>query len=59
MPPLAKNHTVIAPDLRGLGDSSKPLTGYNGKTTIKDVHQLVSHLGFRDIFLVGMILVYK
>ena len=31
MPALAKNYTVIAPDLRGLGDSSKPLTGYDGK----------------------------
>src|SRR5215813_14852705 len=27
MPALAKNYTVIAPDLRGLGDSSKPPTG--------------------------------
>jgi pimeloyl-ACP methyl ester carboxylesterase len=25
MPALAKNYTVIVPDLRGLGDSSKPL----------------------------------
>ncbi|MGB7665128.1 MAG: alpha/beta fold hydrolase [Nitrososphaeraceae archaeon] len=25
MPALAKNYTVIAPDLRGFGDSSKPL----------------------------------
>ena len=25
MPALAKNYTVIAPDLRGLGDSSKPV----------------------------------
>jgi hypothetical protein len=33
MPALAKNYTVIAPDLRGLGDSSKPPTGYDGKTT--------------------------
>ncbi|MFL6384862.1 MAG: alpha/beta fold hydrolase, partial [Nitrososphaeraceae archaeon] len=24
MPALAKNYTVVAPDLRGLGDSSKP-----------------------------------
>jgi alpha/beta hydrolase fold len=28
MPALAKNYTVIAPDLRGLGDSSKPLTRF-------------------------------
>ena len=32
MPALAKNYIVIAPDLPGLGDSSKPLTGYDGKT---------------------------
>jgi pimeloyl-ACP methyl ester carboxylesterase len=50
---LAKNYTVIAPDLRGLGDSSKPFTGYDGKTTEEDIHQLVSKLGFKQIFLVG------
>src|SRR6185437_11004018 len=43
MPALAKNYTVIAPDLRGLGDSSKPLTGYDGKTVAEDIHQLVGH----------------
>src|SRR5215217_76417 len=53
MPALAKNYTVIAPDLRGLGDSSKPLTGYDGKTLAEDIHQLVSKLGFKTIFLVG------
>jgi alpha-beta hydrolase superfamily lysophospholipase len=37
MPALAKNYTVIAPDLRGLGDSSKPLTGYDGKTTAQSI----------------------
>ena len=26
MPALAKNYTVVAPDLRGLGDSSKPFS---------------------------------
>jgi pimeloyl-ACP methyl ester carboxylesterase len=53
MPALAKNYTVIAPDLRGLGDSSKPLTGYDGKTLAEDIHQLVTQLGFKSIFLVG------
>jgi pimeloyl-ACP methyl ester carboxylesterase len=53
MPALAKNFTVIVPDLRGLGDSSKPLTGYDGKTVAEDIHQLVSKLGFKTIFLVG------
>jgi pimeloyl-ACP methyl ester carboxylesterase len=53
MPSLAKNYTVITPDLRGLGDSSKPLTGYDGKTVAEDIHQLVTQLGFKTIFLVG------
>ncbi len=53
MPALAKNYTVIAPDLRGLGDSSKPPTGYDGKTIAEDIHQLVTQLGFKTIYLVG------
>jgi pimeloyl-ACP methyl ester carboxylesterase len=53
IPALSKNYTVIAPDLRGLGDSSKPLTGYDGKTVAEDIHQLVTKLGFKTIFLVG------
>ena len=53
MPALAKNYTVIAPDLRGLGDSSKPTTGYDGKTVAEDIHQLVTKLGYKTIFLVG------
>ena len=50
---LSRKHTVIAPDLRGLGDSSKPTTGYDGKTVAEDIHQLVTQLGLNAIFLVG------
>ena len=53
LPALAKNYTVIVPDLRGLGDSSKPTTGYDGKTVAEDIHQLVAKLGYKTIFLVG------
>jgi pimeloyl-ACP methyl ester carboxylesterase len=53
MPALAKNYTVIAPDLRGLGDSSKAPVGYDGKTTAEDIYQLISQLGFNKIYLVG------
>jgi alpha/beta hydrolase fold len=53
MPALAKNYTVIVPDLRGLGDSSKPVLGYDVRTTAEDIYQLVSGLGFKNIFLVG------
>jgi hypothetical protein len=50
MPALARNYTVIVPDLRGLGDSLKPTTGYDGNTT-EDIYQLISQLGFNKIFL--------
>jgi pimeloyl-ACP methyl ester carboxylesterase len=54
MPALAKNYTVIAPDLRGLGDSSKPISGYDGNTTAEDIYQLLSKLGINQkIYLVG------
>jgi pimeloyl-ACP methyl ester carboxylesterase len=53
MPALARNYTVIVPDLRGLGDTSKPVDGYDGNTTAEDIHQLIIQLGFNDTFLVG------
>ena len=54
IPVLAKNHTVIAPDLRGLGDSSRPLNGYDKKTVANDVWRLMSEvLGFSTFFVVG------
>jgi pimeloyl-ACP methyl ester carboxylesterase len=53
MPILAESYTVIAPDLRGLGDSSKPTIGYDGATTAEDLYQLVSKLGSNKIFLVA------
>jgi len=54
MPALAIHYTVAVPDLRGFGDSSKPVTGYDGKTTAEDIYQLVSQLGFNQpIFLIA------
>jgi pimeloyl-ACP methyl ester carboxylesterase len=52
MPALAKNYTVIAPDLPGLGDSTLP-TSYDKKTIAAYIHQLVTQLGFNSIYLVG------
>jgi pimeloyl-ACP methyl ester carboxylesterase len=43
----------IIPDLRGLGDSSKPVTGYDGNTTVEDIYQLISQLEFNKILLVA------
>jgi pimeloyl-ACP methyl ester carboxylesterase len=53
IPGLAHRYTVIAPDLRGLGDTGKPKSGYDKKTLAGDVHRLVRHLGYERVFLVG------
>lgn len=37
MPALAQHYTVIAPDLRGFGDSDKPETGYDSHTLQDDI----------------------
>lgn len=50
---VAKSHTVIAPDLRGFGQSSKPTTGYNKKTMAQDVHALAQSLGYQHAIVVG------
>jgi pimeloyl-ACP methyl ester carboxylesterase len=38
VPGLAGRYRVIAPDLRGLGDSSRPVGGYENKTIANDVY---------------------
>ena len=53
IPALAENHRVIAPDLRGLGDSEKPAEGYDASTLAEDIHQLLLHLGASPAHLVG------
>lgn len=53
MPALARSHTVIAPDLRGAGYSDKPAGGYDKATMARDVHALMSGLGFAHYDAVG------
>ncbi len=54
IPALAETYSVIAPDLRGLGDSSRPLGGYDKRTIANDIWSLVAErLGHRSFFLVG------
>jgi pimeloyl-ACP methyl ester carboxylesterase len=50
---LAKTHTVIAPDLRGFGSSSKPEIGYDKKSMAQDVHALTASLGHKHVGVVG------
>jgi pimeloyl-ACP methyl ester carboxylesterase len=53
MPQLATSHTVIAPDLRGAGNSERPEGGYDKKTMAKDIRELVQRLGYKKVSLVG------
>jgi pimeloyl-ACP methyl ester carboxylesterase len=41
---LARDHTVIVPDLRGLGLSSKPTTGYDKKVQAEDMARVLDEL---------------
>jgi len=53
MPLLAQQHTVIVPDLRGAGDSSKPESGYDKKNLALDVHEIVRQLKIDKVQVVG------
>ena len=50
---FGKDFTIIAPDMRGLGESSRPMAGYDKKTIASDIHELVKSLGLEKINLVG------
>jgi pimeloyl-ACP methyl ester carboxylesterase/quercetin dioxygenase-like cupin family protein len=50
---LAKTHTVIVPDLRGMGLSSRPATGYDKRTEAGDIRAVVTKLGFDRTAVVG------
>ncbi len=57
-PELAKTHTVIVPDLRGYGDSSKPPDGdshgnYSKRAMALDQVEVMKHFGFDTFPVVG------
>lgn len=53
IPALAEQYTVIALDVRGMGASDKPFTGYDKKNMSEDIRQLVKQLGFSKAYLVA------
>src|SRR6266550_3211424 len=50
---LMKDHTVVVPDLRGIGRSSKPADGYDKKTQAKDMRAVMTSLGYDKTFVVA------
>ena len=50
---LTGNHTVIAPDLRGFGQSAAPPDGYTKAAMAQDIHALMLKLGYSKVRIVG------
>jgi pimeloyl-ACP methyl ester carboxylesterase len=50
---LMRDHTVIVPDLRGLGRSSRPPGGYDKKSQAQNIRSVVTTLGFDEAVIVA------
>jgi haloacetate dehalogenase len=53
IPELAKRFRVIAPDLRGYGETDKPASGYDKRTMANDLRELMRELDIPKVSLVG------
>jgi pimeloyl-ACP methyl ester carboxylesterase len=53
MPELAKTYRVIAVDIRGMGSSSRPESGYDTQTAANDIHALMRELGVSRYAVIG------
>ncbi len=50
---LAKTYRVIIIDIRGMGSSEKPESGYDKKTMATDIYELVQHLKLDKVNIMG------
>jgi len=50
---LAKTHMVVAPDLKGFGESAKPRSGYSLADHAKVIHQFLTTIGLQPAAIVG------
>ncbi|WP_424889386.1 alpha/beta fold hydrolase [Streptomyces sp. XH2] len=53
MPALAARFRVITVDIRGMGGSSKPRSGFEKKSMAQDIRELVRHLGHEKVRIAG------
>jgi len=53
MPALAERFDVVAPDLRGYGDSDRPAAGYDKRSMAADIANVIQALGIAPVVLVG------
>jgi pimeloyl-ACP methyl ester carboxylesterase len=53
MKELGETHRVIAPDLRGFGDTTKAESGYDKKTMAQDIHALARAVGIEKTGIAG------
>lgn len=53
IPRLESRHRVLAPDMRGLGDTSRPEAGYDIKHVAGDIIELLDTLGIERFSIVG------
>lgn len=53
MPALAEDYLVIAPDMRGVGDTDRPVDGYEKRSMAEDLHGLLEHLDLGPVLLAG------
>ncbi len=50
---LSKVYRVIIVDIRGMGSSEKPVSGYDKKTMAKDILEIIQVLGLKKVHIMG------
>ncbi len=53
MPILAEKYQVVVVEMRGMGSSGKPATGYDKKNMAKDIYELIQHLNLEKVHIAG------
>ncbi len=52
-PKLAEHFRVIVVDIRGMGSSATPKSGYDKKTMATDIYHLIQQLGLQQVYVLG------